>query len=64
MTAAPGGDPQTSAGPGDRPARKPRRKELLAMPEMSDQFPEASGPDVTEETNPFTSKDWRMLIYA
>ncbi len=41
------------------PARKP-----AALPETAGAMPWLSAQDAKKETNPFTERDWRMLVYA
>lgn len=59
-----GGDGKQQQPEAAKVRRRARRTGILAMPEMTDQFPDVSGPDVKEENNPFTTSDWRMFIYA
>ena len=42
--------------------QKPRRIDQL--PETLEGMPETSTQEVKPESNPFTSRDWRMLLYA
>ncbi|ESY50523.1 MULTISPECIES: hypothetical protein [unclassified Mesorhizobium] len=48
--------PATSAPP---PAKKP-----ATLPETTEGFPWPSSHEIKKEANPFTDRDWRMLIYA
>ena len=41
------------------PARKPAR-----LPETTEGHPWVSSQEIKKESNPFTEKDWRMLVYA
>jgi len=44
------------------PAKAPAAKERL--PETTEGFPWPSSHEIKKESNPFTDRDWRMLIYA
>ena len=41
------------------PARKPAR-----LPETTEGHPWVSSQEIKKESNPFTEKDWRMLVYV
>ncbi|AZO45398.1 hypothetical protein EJ076_32005 [Mesorhizobium sp. M7D.F.Ca.US.005.01.1.1] len=47
-----------AAAPAKAPAGKP------ALPETTEGFPWPSSHEIKKESNPFTDRDWRMLIYA
>jgi len=44
------------------PSKAPAAKERL--PETTEGFPWPSSHEIKKESNPFTDRDWRMLIYA
>src|ERR1700712_5216668 len=44
------------------PAKVPAKKQTL--PETTEGFPWQSTHEIKKESNPFTDRDWRMLIYA
>ena len=46
------------AAPTKAPATKP------ALPETTEGFPWPSSHEIKKESNPFTDRDWRMLVYA
>jgi len=55
-----GGAPGTT--PTATPGKAPRKIEQL--PETLDAMPQVSPQEIKAESNPFTSRDWRMLAYA
>ncbi|MGX5826552.1 DUF4760 domain-containing protein [Mesorhizobium sp. 43Arga] len=56
----PGGT--TKQTPVTAPAKAPAAKETL--PETTEGFPWPSSHEIKKESNPFTDRDWRMLVYA
>lgn len=45
-------------------SKAPRATRIENFPETSEALPEVSTQEVKPESNPFTSRDWRMLGYA
>jgi hypothetical protein len=43
----------------EKPEKKPAR-----LPETTEGHPWVSSQEIKKETNPFTEKDWRMIVYA
>lgn len=44
--------------------RSPPPRRIEPLPETTEAFPETSPQEAKPESNPFTSRDWRMLGYA
>ncbi|RVD50993.1 hypothetical protein [Mesorhizobium sp. M7A.F.Ca.ET.027.03.2.1] len=59
MKKAAGNTRQTAAA---APAKAPAGK--TALPETTEGFPWPSAHEIKKESNPFTDRDWRMLVYA
>jgi len=45
-------------------AKPPAVKKAATLPETTEGFPWPSNHEIKKESNPFTDRDWRMLIYA
>ncbi|MEO5758428.1 MAG: hypothetical protein ABIQ51_16380 [Mesorhizobium sp.] len=56
----PAGNPRQTATAA--PAKAPAAK--AALPETTEGFPWPSSHEIKKESNPFTDRDWRMLVYA
>ena len=48
--------------PGGTTKQAPAAKQTL--PETTEGFPWPSSHEIKKESNPFTDRDWRMLVYA
>ena len=45
-------------------AKPPAPRKIEQLPETTEAFPDVSTHEIKPESNPFTSRDWRMLGYA
>jgi len=52
-----------AAGKASTPAPKPSGK-AVTLPETTEASPWVSTHEIKKESNPFTDRDWRMLVYA
>ena len=59
----PGGNRNTTAVAAPRKAPAPARKPAT-LPETTEGLPWPSSHEIKKESNPFTDRDWRMLVYA
>lgn len=50
--------------PDRRQAAAPSAKKPASLPETVEASPWVSAQEIKKEANPFTEKDWRMLVYA
>lgn len=47
-----------------QPAQAPKPKTITLLPETADASPDVATQEIVPESNPFSSADWRMFIYA
>lgn len=60
---APAKPPATGQSAG-KTATPPAPRKIEQLPETTEAFPDVSSHEAKPESNPFTSRDWRMLGYA